>query len=468
VSNLVDRITSVANDSPAALLVGTLCLLFAGWLIVFLVGRRRGPKPAGAESEPQALKIEQGARVTRIPAYRARLQWHIGRTELDAIGLLDDLMTMGLSLSASDIHFNPSPSHTTVSFRVHGVLYELGIVPAHLYPRVVSRVKVLGSLTLYKRSTPQDGEISLHGGKHKARVSLLPTNHGEKIVMRLASAEFQNAGIDSLGMDPVILARFKSMLESNQGMIIVTGPTGSGKTTTMYAGLQHINQQRGRSTNIVTLEDPIEFDFPQFSQTQIEPEAGMTFAVGLRSVLRQDPDVILVGEIRDDETSEIAVRAAMTGHLIFTTIHADRAAGVFNRIIQMNVERYQVASAVRMVISQRLCQALCPSCRVESALTAEQEQRFEFLGYKEVPEGPFFTATGCESCLHKGFEGRAAVYEVLPVTDAVRDLINEGEPTHRLEKLAIHEGMRTLFEHGIERAREGDIPVDEVLRVLAI
>jgi general secretion pathway protein E len=377
-------------------------------------------------------------------------------------------MTMGLSLSASDIHFNPSTDQTTVAFRVHGSLYELGRIRTELYPKVVSRVKVLGSLTLYKRATPQDGEISLHGGRHKARVSLLPTNHGEKIVMRLASAEFQNAGIDALGMDDQILPRFKSLLDSNQGMIVVTGPTGSGKTTTMYAALQHVAATRGSSTNIVTLEDPIEFDFPQFSQTQIEPEAGMTFAVGLRSVLRQDPDVILVGEIRDDETSEIAVRAAMTGHLIFTTIHADRAAGVFNRIIQMTVERYQVASAVRLVISQRLCRKLCAECRTEVPLSGEQRQRFEFLGYSEVPEGPFFASAGCESCLNQGYDGRAAVYEVLPVTDAVRDLINKGEPTHRLEKLAIAEGMRTLFEHGIERARAGDIPVDEILRVLAI
>lgn len=439
-----------------------------GWAIGYFVRHRRRPKTTGPEHGAAPLQLEAGARITRIPAYRARLQWHVSRDELDAIGLLNDLMTMGLSLAASDIHFNPSPTETTISFRVHGVLYELGAVAADLYPRIVSRVKVLGSLTLYKRATPQDGEISLHGGKHKARVSLLPTNHGEKIVMRLASAEFQNAGIESLGMDETILVRFKSMLESNQGMVIVTGPTGSGKTTTMYAALQYINGQRGRSTNIVTLEDPIEFDFPQFSQTQIEPEAGMTFAVGLRSVLRQDPDVILVGEIRDDETSEIAVRAAMTGHLIFTTIHADRAAGVFNRIIQMTVERYQVASAVRLVISQRLCRRLCSKCRVPTPLTDIQKQRFEFLGYKEVPEGPFFTAEGCENCLHKGFHGRAAVYEVLPVTDAVRDLINEGEPTHRIEKLAISEGMRTLFQHGITRAREGDIPVDEVLRVLAI
>lgn len=450
------------------LLWATLGLLGLAWG-ARAVWERARPKAKGATSRhAEPLAYEPGARVTRIPAYRARLQWHTGRAELDAISLLDDLMTMGLSLSASDIHFNPSPSHTTIAFRVHGSLYELGRLHADVYPKVVSRVKVLGSLTLYKRATPQDGEISLHGGQHKARVSLLPTNHGEKIVMRLASAEFQNAGIDFLGMDELILPRFKSMLDSNQGMIVVTGPTGSGKTTTMYAGLQHIASTRGTSTNVVTLEDPIEFDFPQFSQTQIEPEAGMTFAVGLRSILRQDPDVILVGEIRDDETSEIAVRAAMTGHLIFTTIHADRAAGVFNRIIQMAVERYQVASAVRLVISQRLCRKLCSHCREEVPLSEEQRQRFEYLGYAEVPEGPFFASAGCESCLNQGYDGRAAVYEVLPVTDAVRDLINQGEPTHRIEKLAISEGMRTLFQHGIERARGGDIPIDEVLRVLAI
>ena len=459
---------SVAQESPALLLFSALALIGVAWALRSLWDRMKPKGHGDQDRAAPALRYERGARVTRVPAYRARLQWHVGRPELDAIGLLDDLMTMGLSLSASDIHFTPAPTQAAVSFRVHGTLYELGHIPADIYPKVVSRVKVLGSLTLYQRATPQDGEITLHGGEHKARVSLLPTNHGEKIVMRLASAEFQNAGIDSLGMDARILPRFKSLLDSNQGMIVVTGPTGSGKTTTMYAGLQHIAATRGSSTNIVTLEDPIEFDFPQFSQTQIEPEAGMTFAVGLRSVLRQDPDVILVGEIRDDETSEIAVRAAMTGHLIFTTIHADRAAGVFNRMIQMDVERYQVASAVRLVISQRLCRKLCTACRAETPLTDEQRQRFEFLGYTEVPAGPFFTSSGCDACLQQGIDGRAAVYEVLPVSDSVRDLINEGEPTHRIEKLAINEGMRTLFQHGIERARAGDIPIDEVLRVLAI
>ena len=467
-ADLIEDLGSLAQESPAVLLFSALGLIAVVWGVRELWKRTRPKKGRTEGRDAPALRYEPGSRVTRMPAYRARLQWHVSRSELDAIGLLDDLMTMGLSLSASDIHLTPAPTRAAVSFRVHGTLYELGHIPANIYPKVVSRVKVLGSLTLYQRAIPQDGEISLHGGKHKARVSLLPTNHGEKVVMRLASAEFQSAGIDTLGMDDQILPRFKSLLDSNQGMIVVTGPTGSGKTTTMYAALQHIAATRGSNTNIVTLEDPIEFDFAQFSQTQIEPEAGMTFAVGLRSVLRQDPDVILVGEIRDDETSQIAVRAAMTGHLIFTTIHADRAAGVFNRMIQMDVERYQVASAVRLVISQRLCRKLCRECREEAPLTDEQRKRFEFLGYTEVPGGPFFTSPGCDACLQQGIDGRAAVYEVLPVSDTVRDLINEGEPTHRIEKLAISEGMRTLFEHGIERARAGDIPINEVLRVLAI
>ncbi len=413
------------------------------------------------------IEIEPGTPISRIPAFRTRLEWHWTQRQVDVVQLLDDLLSIGLSLGSSDIHLSPSTAATTVSVRVHGILYELGQMPIETYRKAASRIKVMASLTIYKTATPQDGQIDLHEGRHRVRVSVLPTNHGEKIVLRLASADYGAYSIDRLGMDAETEESLCGLLNSNQGLLVVTGPTGSGKTTTMYAALQQIAETRGDRANIVTLEDPIEFDFPQFSQTPIDTAAGMTFAVGLRSILRQDPDVILVGEIRDDETAEIALRAAMTGHLILTTVHADGAAGVFNRIIQMGVERFQLASAVKAVLSQRLCQRLCPRCRREQALTPSQERQFRFLGYEPPPTGPFFVGDGCPHCLDKGFDGRVAVYEMLVVTDTVRDMITAGKPTHHLARAARDEGMVTLMDDGIARARRGEIPVDEVLRVLA-
>ena len=272
--------------------------------------------------------------------------------------------------------------------------------------------------------------------------------------------------VAELGMREEMLAQLRAILRLNQGMLIVTGPTGSGKTTTMYASMLHIQDTRGDSVNTVTLEDPVEFDFPDFSQTQISPETGLTFAVGLRSILRQDPDVILVGEIRDEETAEIALRAAMTGHFIFTTLHADSAAGVFARLNQIGAERFHVASAVKVVISQRLCRQLCTHCRVETELDETNLQQFRFLGYDEPPEGPFYTSPGCEHCLGKGYMGRTPIFEMLVVTDRVRDLINEGVPTHVVADAAAQENTMTLLDDGLARVRRGEISVDELLRVV--
>ncbi|MCB9506531.1 MAG: type II/IV secretion system protein [Myxococcales bacterium] len=436
----------------------------AGYGLKHLLAQRQ--RAATAATAPIArLDVKPGTRINQLPAFRARVQWYASAPSPDIIAFLDDLMTIGLSLNASDIHMTPAASKVATALRIDGVLYELSPLPLELYEKVVSRVKVMANLPIYVKNTPQDGQIGLHGGRHRARVSVLPTNHGEKLVLRLSSADYGKQQLDDLGLHTPQLAALKALLNTNQGMIVVTGPTGSGKTTTMYASLLHIQRTRGHSTNIVTLEDPVEFDFPEFSQTQIDPATGLTFAAGLRSVLRQDPDVILVGEIRDDETASIALRAAMTGHLLLTTLHADRAASVFNRLIQLGVEPFHVASAVRAVISQRLCQRLCPSCRREHPVTDEQRTAFR-LASLDVPDGPFYIGEGCEACLGKGLEGRVAIYEVLIVSNPIRDMINEERPTHHIERAARELGMRSLVDDGLALARAGVVPLDEILRVI--
>ncbi len=441
-----------------AVVVGAVVLLNYGlW--------RPGPKKAAGGPSLQPMPIREGATIAQFPAFVTRLEHRLAEAPVNAVAIFDDILAIGFSLRASDVHFQPSGGATRVAVRVHGSLHDLVELDDVTYAKILSRVKVLAELSFYRKATPQDGQFDVEG-KHKVRVSLIPTNHGEKIVLRLASAAHGTYDLDRLGLSGTMTEQMKAVLNGTQGMIVVTGPTGSGKTTTIYASMLHIHRTRGDSVNFVTLEDPIEFDFPMFSQTQIEPESGMTFAVGLRAILRQDPDVILVGEIRDEETAAIALRAAMTGHLIFTTIHADSAAGIFARIAQMGIERYLVASAVRMVISQRLCRRLCPECRRETPLSAPVQQQLRFLGFDEAPEGPFFTAEGCPACLGKGYQGRVAVYELLVVDDVIRDMIGEGRATHQITRAAEQRGMITLWQDGLARARAGELDMDELVRIL--
>jgi general secretion pathway protein E len=257
------------------------------------------------------------------------------------------------------------------------------------------------------------------------------------------------------------------LLNRNQGVVVLTGPTGSGKTTTLYASLLYVQKTRGQSVNIVTLEDPIEYEFPAFSQTQIDPAAGLTFAAGLRAVLRQDPDVIMLGEIRDEETATNAMRAAMTGHLIFTTVHADSAAGVVSRLVQVGIDPIQLSSALCAIISQRLCQTLCAHCREPAPLAETQRRQLQILGLPEPPSGPFFVSRGCEHCLHKGFVGRTALFEMLIVNRSLRDLVAEGKPAHQIHQAAVREGMITLLEDGLGKARRGEVSLDDVLRTVS-
>ncbi len=312
----------------------------------------------------------------------AALKPRVEAASPDVVGILDDLLTSAINLGASDLHFQPLEAGTLVSFRVGGVLEEVITLPPPLHPPLVMRVKVLGRLVTYLTAKPQDGHLAFAGprGQVDVRVSLLPTNHGEKVVLRVPRVGASVAGLPALGFTQALLARFLPLLAKPQGLIFIAGPTGSGKTTTIYAALAQIKNTRGETTSIASIEDPVEFDLPFISQTQVRPDTGLTFAHGLRSMLRQDPNVMMVGEIRDAETAAIALHAGLSGHLILTTVHADSAAGVFTRLIEMGVEPYALASASLGALSQRLVRALCPHCRRRELPTDVQETRLKKLG----------------------------------------------------------------------------------------
>lgn len=447
-------------------LIGAIAVLLIARALFARFGRRKKKVSTTSFVSRDELDVRLDEPLRNLPERQKEMAALCAKATPSAIDIVNKLLSIGLSLKASDIHLNPSVEGTRAKLRIHGLLYDLCTIPEFMHPLIVSRIKVVSDLAIFKKNTPQDGRIRLEDDAYTARVSVLPTNHGEKVVMRLASRQGGLYDIDKLGMSADMVTLYKALLNRNQGVIVLTGPTGSGKTTTLYASMLHIDATRGRNVNIVTLEDPIEFDFPRFTQTQIDTASGLTFAVGLRSVLRQDPDVIMLGEIRDDETANNAMRAAMTGHLLFTTVHADSAAGVFTRLGQIGIDPNHLATAVCAVISQRLCQRLCQHCRREAPVTPTHVRQLQLVGVTEPPEGPFYAASGCEHCLEMGFDGLMPIYEMLVVSNKLRDLISSAEPAHRLQQAAVVEGMATLLDDGLAKARRGEVSLDEVLRVV--
>jgi general secretion pathway protein E len=382
----------------------------------------------------------------------------------DMISFVDLLVKGAVRVRASDVHLHPLENHTPISFRVQGVLEDVVTIPGEHHKQLVARLKVMAKLNLFKADRPQDGHfvIDTSEGPADVRVSVLPTNHGEKAVLRVANVGMQIPDLDLLGMPSQVAAKFRSLLTRPQGIVFLTGPTGSGKTTTIYSALAHIKRERGATTQIATIEDPIEFDVPFLTQTQVNAEVGLDFAKGLRSILRQDPNVIMVGEIRDAETAHIAVQAGLTGHQIVTTVHAESAAGAFNRLIEMGVEPFLLASASHATLSQRLVRALCRHCRRPTEATADEKVR---LRQHKLNETGFWTAPGCKKCDQSGYLGRTAFFELLEVTTSIRELMNAKVPTSRIHEAAVAGGMQPLLLAGIDRARNGATSLREVFRV---
>jgi type IV pilus assembly protein PilB len=373
------------------------------------------------------------------------------------------MLREAIARRASDIHIEPYENSLRVRFRIDGVLYEVLKPPLSLKNPVVSRVKIMSRLDIAERRLPQDGRIKLKLSKDREmdfRVSCLPTLFGEKVVLRLLDKSNLQLDMTKLGFEEKPLQVFKDSIHKPFGMILVTGPTGSGKTTTLYSALHELNSPE---VNISTAEDPVEFNLQGINQVQVHEEIGLTFAAALRSFLRQDPDIIMVGEIRDLETAEIAIKAALTGHLVLSTLHTNDAAQTINRLINMGVEPFLVANSVNCIIAQRLARKLCVKCRKEIPPPAEA---LRDLGIKmeEIGTFPVYEARGCDECGNTGFKGRVALYEVMPIGEELKELILAGAPATALKREAIRLGMDTLRMAGLNKLREGITTINEVIR----
>ncbi|MBQ1784310.1 MAG: type IV-A pilus assembly ATPase PilB [Gammaproteobacteria bacterium] len=379
---------------------------------------------------------------------------------------INKLLTDAIKKGASDLHFEPYEYSYRVRFRIDGLLHEISAPPVSMSGRIAARLKVMAKLDIAERRVPQDGRIKLRLSRTKAidfRVSTLPTLWGEKIVMRILDSSSAQLGIDVLGYEPEQKALYMKALAQPQGMILVTGPTGSGKTVSLYTGLNILNTA---DRNIATAEDPVEINLPGINQVQVNPKAGLTFPSALRAFLRQDPDVVMVGEIRDLETAEIAIKAAQTGHLVLSTLHTNSAAETLTRLLNMGVPSYNVASSVSLIIAQRLARRLCSHCKAPEPIGPQQLKE---LGYTEEQIAAGFTIykpVGCDACTG-GYKGRVGIYEVMPITERLAKIIMEGGNSLDIAAQAGREGVKNLRQSALKKAADGVTSLVEVERVTA-
>mgnify|MGYP001210572593 CR=1 FL=1 len=381
-------------------------------------------------------------------------------TDGSAVGLVNRIISEAISLGASDIHVEPYERLFRVRYRIDGVLHEAHRPSLQSVKTVISRLKIMADLDIAEKRRPQDGRIRIpHDGRTiDIRVSTLPTDFGEKVVLRILDKSQLKLDLDTLGFEPEDLKVFKRVLKLPFGMVLVTGPTGSGKTTTLYAALNFINRPE---VNITTIEDPIEYNLPGINQTHVRADIGLTFAAALRSILRQDPNVIMLGEIRDSETAEIAIRAALTGHLVFSTLHTNDAPSAITRLVDMGIEPFLVASSVKMILAQRLLRKLCNKCK--TPIDARVEEYAEFI----AGSGSFYASHGCDECNRLGYKGRTAVYEILPVTNGLPELISKSAGPARIRDHLESQGFVTLRVAALKKAERGETSLDEVLRETA-
>jgi type IV pilus assembly protein PilB len=377
------------------------------------------------------------------------------------VRLVNSIVQGALANGASDIHIEPQEHEVVVRYRLDGLLYEQMVLPRNHLAAVVSRVKIMSRMNIAERRRPQDGRFSCldeNNHDYDLRVSVMPTIYGEKVVMRVLEKTSSFSSLEHLGFYPEQLEGFKTMIQRPHGIVLVTGPTGSGKSTTLYAGLNRINSP---TLNINTIEDPVEYHLKGINQVQVNPKIGVTFASGLRNLVRQDPDVIMVGEIRDVETAEIAIQAALTGHLVLSTLHTNDAPGALVRLQNMGVEPFLISSAVLGVVGQRLVRTICPNCRQESTPSPEVVAALGLSPTQMISHGE-----GCGRCGNRGMKGRTAAYEVMPMTDRIREMVLARASGVDLKSQAMSEGMSTMRESGIRKVREGTTTAEEVMRVL--
>ncbi len=390
-------------------------------------------------------------------------------SEAPVIRFVNVLINRAVESRASDIHIEPFENELKVRYRIDGVLHDVDAPQRRLQAAIVSRIKIMAKLNIAERRLPQDGRIKLRmmGKEIDLRVSTLPTLYGESVVLRILDRGSIVLDLEKLGFPPDSLAQWENLIVKPYGMILVTGPTGSGKTTTLYGSLHKINSP---DKKIITIEDPVEYQLNGVNQIHVKPQIGLTFANGLRSIVRQDPDVIMVGEIRDAETAEIAIQAALTGHLVFSTLHTNDAAGAVSRLLEMGVEDYLLASSLLGVLAQRLVRRICESCKrpVEGIVPDSADIKTlagDGRGAPDLSKVRFFEGAGCEACSNTGYRGRAGIYELLIVNDAIRRLILDHASADIIRNRAIELGMRTLREDGWRTVNEGTTTLSEIIRV---
>ena len=379
--------------------------------------------------------------------------------------LVNSLLWQAAKDEASDVHIDPTPRETIVRYRIDGVLQQVTVFPRQVHVTVINRIKVMSRLDIAQKGLPQDGRsmVLIAGRKIDIRVSTVPTVHGEKIVMRLLFQEEKLMQLRHLGLAKYILQPYQNMVNSSGGIILVTGPTGSGKTTTLYASLAEIDNE---ARNIITIEDPVEYKLSGYSQIEVKPKVGLTFANALRSVLRQDPDVIMVGEMRDTETAQIAIQSALTGHLVFSTVHTNSAPATITRLIDMGIEPFLVSSSIIGVLAQRLVRRICPDCRKSYQPHPEQLRE---LGIKEVSfrklDRRFFRGDGCDNCRQTGYRGRIGIHELLVMSEGVKNTILESSDSDTIRKQGLKEKMITLRRDGVNKILHGLTTAEEILSI---
>ncbi len=435
----------------------------------------RDVQPVVATADDVEQAIQKYARLDgRVEALAAEVaeategeekELDVAVEEAPIVKLVMAIMSQAVGDRASDVHIEPTEKDVRVRFRVDGVLHEVMHSPKNIQGGLISRLKVMADLNIAEKRVPQDGRISMRGGGKELdlRVATLPTVHGEKVVIRVLDKSQALLKLEDLGFLEDSYRRFETSFRRPYGALLVTGPTGSGKSTTMYATLNILNQH---DRNIITVEDPVEYRLPGVNQVQVNPRAGLTFASALRSILRADPDIVLVGEVRDRETAMIAVESALTGHLVLTSLHTNDASSAITRLVEMDVETFLVASAIDCVVAQRLARKLCERCK--RVYEPEQAELYEagFPEWQWPDIGQLYRAAGCPACSNTGFRGRIGLFEVMPMTEELQRLTVERASSDQLKAVAIQQGMLPLRDDGLEKTRMGLTSIEEVARVV--
>jgi type IV pilus assembly protein PilB len=427
---------------------------------------------AGTDTADVVSELIDDLRTTEIAVHDSdRVEDEISIEELrelseeaPVVRLANLILTKGIQERCSDIHMEPGKTALKVRYRVDGVMHDGLVVPRKAQASLISRVKIMADMDISEKRLPQDGRISatVDGKQYDFRVSTLPNIYGEKIVLRVLDKSALQIGLNKLGFLPQTQATFESIIDRSYGIILVTGPTGSGKSTTLYSVLSKLNSGE---QNILTIEDPVEYELPGITQTQVNVRAGLTFASGLRTMMRQDPDIIMVGEIRDQETATIAVEAALTGHLVLATLHTNDAPGAVTRLLDMGIESFLITSSVIGVVAQRLLRMICPKCK-ETYMPPRDAIKRLGMNIDDASEVTFSRGKGCEFCKGTGYKGRIGIYELMPITDKIRDLILAKASSYAIREAAIEAGMKTLKDDAMEKILLGLTTLEESLRVI--